>query len=647
MSTRRETIIAARPSWVNWWPFGAANHNALAGTLMILVPLALLTTAAHLFLGPATQDVIAIMYIEMVAVVALFIFVGNSGVGSFGHVVFMGLGAHVGALLAMDPTFKATLLPDLPHWLGQVYLGPWLAIVVSMALVGLFALLIGIPVSRLSGSTAGITTLCMLIVMFGVLKAAKGFTAGNRALYGFAPCAGLWAAFGWAAASIFVARVFRDSVAGLELRASREDELAAQSIGINFRQRRLIAWVLSGVISAAAGFLLGQNLGVVSPSMFYLNLTFTVVAMLIVGGMTTVSGAVIGTLILTMVLEFLRHLESGMSLGPLQLPEMFGLTTLGLGVSIMAVMFWRRDGLLAYFEIDERLARRRRRRTAGNGHEGLHPSAVPLRPAGSASTPVPELAPRPNDANQRLIVEHVCKEFGGLRALHEVSLHLAHGEILGLIGPNGAGKTTLLNLVAGADSLTSGRIVIEDQDITSWPAHRIARQGIGRTFQNIRLFSHLTVLENVVAGATASGADLGSKTPEKWARQVIREFNLDGFVDLMAGTLAYGQQRTLEIARALAIQPRYLLLDEPAAGMNRTEKNHLIDLIRGVRADYGIGLLVVDHDLRLIAQLCERIVVLNEGEVIAEGSPREIQQDTAVIEAYIGSKRKEDKPGSS
>jgi len=268
---------------------------------MIILPLAVLALITHFFLGDAMQGVVTNLFIEILAVMALLIFMGNSGVGTFGQVAFMGLGAHVGALLTIDPATKATILRDLPHWLGQIHLNPWLAILITMILVGAFALAVGIPLSRLEGISVGIVTLCLLIVMLGVFNAAKEFTAGARPLFGLPSFVGLWAAFFWAAASIFVARVFRDAVAGLELRAVREDSLAARSIGIDVNRRRLIAWVISGALSAAAGFLLGCYLGVVSPSMFFLSLTFILIAMLIIGGMTTVSGGVTGVLLLTLV----------------------------------------------------------------------------------------------------------------------------------------------------------------------------------------------------------------------------------------------------------------------------------------------------------------------------------------------------------
>ena len=212
------------------------------------------------------------------------------------------------------------------------------------------------------------------------------------------------------------------------------------------------------------------------------------------------------------------------------------------------------------------------------------------------------------------------------------------GEIVGLIGPNGSGKTTLLNLVSGVLSPSAGRILIDGADATRWPAHKVAQAGIGRTFQNIRLFGHLSVLENVEIAATTR-ADGSADSARALARQLLAEFGLAGSADRLAGELDYGAQRRLEIARALALRPRYLLLDEPAAGMNPTESNQLLAELAELRRRTGIALLVIDHDMSLIMRLCDRIVVLNRGQVIAQGKPAEIQRDPAVIEAYIGRKR--------
>ncbi|HTO81649.1 MAG TPA: ABC transporter ATP-binding protein, partial [Methylomirabilota bacterium] len=241
-----------------------------------------------------------------------------------------------------------------------------------------------------------------------------------------------------------------------------------------------------------------------------------------------------------------------------------------------------------------------------------------------------------------LKAEGITKDFSGLRALENVSLTLQPGEIVGLIGPNGSGKTTLLNVISGLFAPTEGKVAIDAADATTWPAHVVAQAGVGRTFQNIRLFGQLSVLENVEISAQVTkgvGAGHAGFDASATAMNLLGEFGLADFADRPAAALDYGAQRRLEIARALALRPRYLLLDEPAAGMNPTESNALLQELAKLRQRTGIGLLVIDHDMSLIMRLCDRIVVLNRGQVIAEGNPQDIQKNPAVIEAYIGRKR--------
>ena len=238
-------------------------------------------------------------------------------------------------------------------------------------------------------------------------------------------------------------------------------------------------------------------------------------------------------------------------------------------------------------------------------------------------------------AQAALEAHDVTKSFGGVHALRGVSLALVEGEIVGLIGPNGSGKTTLLNCIAGVYPPTAGRILLDGEALGGRAGHHIARAGVIRTFQNIRLFAKLTSLQNVEISALATKQVTRGGSREH-AATLLGELGIAHLADREAGTLSYGDQRRLEIARALAAGPRFLLLDEPAAGMNESESDAVRAQVERVRVQRGCGVLVVEHDLRLIMQLCDRIYVLNEGEVIATGTPAEVRRDPAVIAAYIG-----------
>ena len=253
-----------------------------------------------------------------------------------------------------------------------------------------------------------------------------------------------------------------------------------------------------------------------------------------------------------------------------------------------------------------------------------------------------------------LELKNITKNFGGITALTDVSFRLNEGEIFGLIGPNGAGKTTMFNIITNMFAPTSGEILFLEENISGLKPHKITDKGICRTFQNIRLFSQMSVLENVLVGAhcrNRSGVlksvlrtksqKLEEKSNYKVALELLELVGLSKYEDTIAENLAYGQQRRLEIARALASNPKLLLLDEPAAGMNETETENLFDLIKKVQ-QRGVTVLLIEHDMPFVMKLCDRIAVLNFGKKLAEGTPKEIQNNQDVIVAYLGSEEDEE-----
>ncbi len=595
--------------------WGIMPARTWIGTGGFVVALIAAAGIASLF-GGGVERMLIVFFISLTAVLGMGIYSGNSGILSFGHLAFMGIGAYLSAILTMPLEMKQLTLSKLPTFLATAHFDLLPATVITVLFVMAVAGVVGIVISRLDGSAATITTLGLLVIVHGLIIGARDITRGSQSFFGVPRITDLTVAVIGAVVAIVVARLFRDSVFGLKLRASRDDQVAAGAMGVNVRRQRLLAWIVSAGVVAIAGVLLGHFLGAFSAKKFYFVDTFALLAMLIVGGMATVSGALAGAVLITLVTEFLRRLESGVEIFGYQTPEIFGTTQIGIGLIILLVMYRRGGGLLDRLEWDEFF------------WKGLDKTRAPP-PDAKDRPPVPE---------GRLEAKGIVKSFDGLLAVDDVSMTLDSAEIVGLIGPNGSGKTTLLNALSGVLPATAGQVTIDATDVTHRSPHALAGLGVGRTFQNIRLFSSLTVRQNVSVAALIEWPRTNSGAADIKVERAMEAMGLARVADVQASTLSYGDQRRVEIARALALEPRFLFLDEPAAGMNREETDALMDDLKRLRELFGMGILIVDHDLPLIMRLCDRVVVLNEGHMIAEGEPRSVQKNPQVIEAYLGRK---------
>lgn len=604
---------------------GRRLRSPASAAVSLVVPLVLvaLTAAVGANGTPSFEGTVTLILCNLIIVLGLQVFIGNSGVYSFGQLGFAAVGAYVAALLTLPAAFTLLQTPELPKLITEAELSPLLSTLIAAVASGLLAGTVGLPLMRTSTLAIPISTFAFLIVAYNVLANWDPVTGGSSGLVSIPRTTDVASAGLWAGVAVVVALVFKWSASGYRLQATREDEVAARSIGIGLMRERLIAFTISGMLCGIGGALAVHESGVLSPTTFYFAASVTTITMLVVGGARSVLGAVVGTLAVATVNELLRDFEEGASaFGLISIGATPGLAAAGLGLILLVTMVARPGGLVGGREAGEIGPIRRR----------LRPRAPSTSPTVAATD---RARPRPARGSAGgLRAEGVSLAFSGLRVLRGVELELTPGEALGLIGPNGAGKTTLVNVLSGFQAPASGSVFLDGADVTGWSPARLARAGLGRTFQAALPFAGLTVVESVAVGAM--GVGVGRRRAVDVAANVLERLGLGEQAQSPAGLQPPGRQRLVGIARALATGPRYLLLDEPAAGLNDEERRELVAILRGVIRDFGCGILLIEHDMNVVMDLCSRVQVLDDGETVAVGSPEEVQADPAVVEAYLG-----------
>ncbi len=545
-------------------------------------------------------------------VTGLVLLTGIAGLTSFGQAAFVGLGAYTAAYLT------------LTHGVS-----PWLTVWAGLAFTFVAALILGWITLRMSGHYLPLATIAWglsLYYLLGNIDALGKYDGllGVPALrfFGIELNTGrsffylLWAIVVLAA---IAASNLLDSRAGRALRAVKGGSTMAEAMGIDSFRTKVTAFVLAALLASISGWLFAHFQRTVNPTPFGLNMGIEYLFMAVLGGVGHVWGALTGAGVVVILKDQLQ----------VWLPRLLGgsgnYEIIVFGILLVLVLQYARDGLWAF--IEARLPR------------------VPRKVDWADAPALPERA-RPPHGQVVLDLKDARKEFGGLVAVNDVSFQVRAGEILGLIGPNGAGKSTTFNLVTGVLPATRGAVTLLGERIEALSSRAIARRGVSRTFQHVKMIAGMTVLENVALGAhlrgrrgVASAMFRLDRAEErqllKEAEKQLRRIGMQGSMHELAGNLALGPQRLMEIARALSADPTLLLLDEPAAGLRLKEKQGLADVLRQLRGE-GLSILLVEHDMDLVMGLVDRIVVMEFGTLLIEGTPEEVQASPAVRAAYLG-----------
>lgn len=567
-----------------------------------LIPLLLLVAAASLII-PLVHPIngyLLNLFMQAatyaMAVLGLTVVLGYAGQISIAQAGFFGLGAYGVAI--------GTTMLHLPFLL---------ALVLGVFVAGLLGAILGASTLKLAGHYLAMVTISFQQILTLVLTNWIGLTNGpdgirnipRPALFGISLqdsdrylvlCLAVLYAVG------FFVWWLKGTKLGLGMQAVRDNELAAEVVGVDTYRVKVTAFCLSALLGGLGGGLFAGGFGYISPDQFSFNESVVLLTMVLLGGADAALGSVVGTALLILLPEWLRFLR--------------GAYLAVYGLAVILIMVFMPAGLWGLL-------------SKLGGPPGLRERGTPeLLTLGQPGAPT---------GGMLLEIKGLAKHFGGLKALDGVDIAVERGKVHALIGPNGSGKTTMLNVLSGIYRPTRGEVIVDGVKVSGLAPHELAAAGVGRTFQNIRLFLSLTVLENVVIGAQRPH-NSAAQTPEQVQRRAMAALDFVGMAaraDLKVASLPYGHQRLVEIARALAGNPTLLLLDEPAAGLNLTEKQELVGLLKRL-AGHGLTLFLIDHDMNLVEQMADRITVLNFGKRIAEGAPAEVLRHPDVIAAYLG-----------
>src|SRR5579875_3388219 len=607
-----------------------------------------------------------------VLALGLNIVVGFAGLLDLGYAAFFAIGAYgygIASSWQVQPHWSSFWEPFA--WLGLVThyqasgmdvvhfsMSFWLAMPVFALVAAFFGVLFGAPTLRLRGDYLAIVTLGFGEIVPIVVRNWPQLTNGAMGLNGVAPPKLFGYSFGvmstpyyyvgvfMIAFLVFVSLRLKDSRVGRAWMAIREDEIAAGAMGVNRTHFKLLAFAMGASFAGATGVFYVAKLQTATPDMFMFPVSVMVLVMIVLGGMGSVYGVVLGAIILQLLQSwFLQDLTGwihalGAFVGSawMQKIDLVQSIELIFGIILVIMMLYRRQGLIPATRPTQALTYEQQNAMPSRGV-----IEVKLRGLERA-----DVAP----GTAMLEARKLLKKFGGITAVREVDLRIEPNTIVALIGPNGSGTTTFFNVITGMNAPDGGSVSLLGQDITGLPSHEIVERGIARTFQNLRLFSNLTVMENVMVGMhsrTRTGV-IGAvlhpprviaedRQSREYALEIMSIFGnrLLPRVNQVASELSYANRRRCEIARALASGPKILLLDEPTAGMNPAETLELAEQIRSLRK-MGLTIFLIEHKLNVVNDIADKIVVLDHGEKIAEGTAEEVHRNKEVLAAYLGRK---------